>query len=49
MKVRDITGDKEYGAKALIKIQQGTLSDVDIEKMRQKTLAKLEEVGGINE
>lgn len=49
MKVRDITGDKEYGAKALIKIQQGTLSDVDIEKMRQKTLAKLEEVGGSNE
>jgi len=48
MKVREITGDNEYGIKALAKIQQGNLSDVDIEKMRQKTLAKLEEVSGEN-
>ena len=42
MEIREKTGNMEYGAKTLDKIQKGELSDVEIEKARQKTASKLE-------
>jgi len=46
MKIREITGKETYGNITLGKIQEGKLTDVEIEKARQKTASKLEEVKG---
>ena len=49
MKIREVTGNNEYGIKAMDKILKGNVSDTEIEKMRQKVMNKLEEVLPFNE